>query len=757
MFEHKKLQDLTEYFIDLNKRRDQGVFFYRLTGYSNETGAFIRRFYETARLTGVIIEGGIPNPDEKNLQYYYEMMGNDFQLSPGFISSGLKKWLPRMSELQRRFISEAIYDTLDQMRKQGKNDNMLRNAYIKFMCWLYYKFERIVSKLGGNTVPKILYEGDVSNYELKLLSVLSKSGCDIVLLQYRGDVSYLKLDPQSELSTLYTKPGLTQFPANFSLQWIKSEIQQDLKRQSLYGSVPQFMNCTNAWIEGSGFADVLKDAAARGSDPNLYYNAFFRVNGVEDRLTYMNDWYQFYLQLKNKKRNIVVVNNEISRPSMEEISAVSRKNYNSTETMIVDLSKNIQYAANPELQRLIRKLFIDIMLEEEKQTGSTLNHLTNKAVYLLCWLKRYQDDLFRGWQYPGTACFIYSGRCRDANEAAFVKFLARLPVDVLVLNSDREQKCCLEDTFLFEINYSDTAQTERFPCDGAAVQVGTAAYHAERELDTLLYQDTGIYRNQQCSQASAVVLKTMYEEISILWNQELKYRPSFSVVENVVNIPVILAKISGVKDGNLSQYWASIKRLMNDDTFYIRHVPAGGAPLPNPVRPHAASFLKNGRLLRDRIKSHQAYPYGVLREDMQNHIFDKIQLMLDRKLIRGTYENGTEYTVIATALNMSKDMIRKVQQFDFTKKNPKLIYINTSEVIMSLEDSITAAFLSLVGFDVLFFVPTGYQSVENHYSQPIVEEHQIGGYIYDLTVPDFDEVPLSYRDVLRQKIFKRGN
>ncbi|MGL5437996.1 MAG: YceG family protein [Lachnospiraceae bacterium] len=757
MFEHRKLQDLTEYFIDLNKRRDQGVFFYRITGYSNETGAFIRRFYETARLTGVIIEGGIPNPDEKNLQYYYEMMGTEFQFSPGFISSSLKKWLPRMNEMQRRFVSDSIYDTLDLMRKQGKNENMLRNAYIKFMCWLYYKFERIVNKLGSNTVPKILYEGDVSNYELKLLSILSKSGCDILLLQYNGDSGYLKLDHRSELSTLFSKPDLLQFPEFFSLQWIKTEIQQDLKRQALYGSIPQFTNCTNAWIEGSGFSDVLKDSAVRGNDPHLYYNCFFRINGVEDRLTYMNDWYQFYLQMKNKKRNIVVVNREILRPSMEEIAVINRKNYTSTETMIVDLSQNIQYAANPELQKLNRKLFIDILLEADKMAGSSLNQMTNKAVYLLCWMKRYQNDLFRNWKYPETACFIYAGRCRDVNEASFIQLLSRLPVDVLILNSDRQQKCCLADTFLFEINYSDTAKTERFPCDGAAVQVGTPAYHAERELDTLLYQDTGIYRNQQCSKASSVVLKTMYEEIAILWNQELKYRPSFSVVENVVNIPVIFAKISGVKEGNVSQYWASIKRLMNEDTFYIRHTPAGGAPIPNPVRQFAASFLKNGRLLRDHIKSHQVYPYGVLREDMQDHLLDKIQMMLDQRLIRGTFENGTEYTVIAAALNMSKDMIRKIQQFDFTKKNPKLIYINTSEIIMSLEDSIVAAFLSLVGFDVMFFVPTGYQSVENHYSKPIVEEHQTGRYLYDLTVPDFDNVPLNYRDLLRQKIFKRGN
>lgn len=82
--------------------------------------------------------------------------------------------------------------------------------------------------------------------------------------------------------------------------------------------------------------------------------------------------------------------------------------------------------------------------------------------------------------------------------------------------------------------------------------MGTAAYHAERELDTIMYQDSGIYRNQQYGKANAVMLRTMYEEIPILWDQEVKYRPNFSVTDSVVNIPVIFAKVSGVKDGQVS-------------------------------------------------------------------------------------------------------------------------------------------------------------------------------------------------------------
>jgi len=129
--------------------------------------------------------------------------------------------------------------------------------------------------------------------------------------------------------------------------------------------------------------------------------------------------------------------------------------------------------------------------------------------------------------------------------------------------------------------------------------------------------------------------------------------------------------------------------------------------------------------------------------------------MIDQKLVKGISENGTEYTVISIVLDLPKDILRLVQKFDFTKKNPKLIYINTSESIISLEDTIIITFLNLIGFDIVFFVPTGYQSIEKYFNKNIIEEHQAGEYLYDLQVPDFGKLSPG-RTSWRDKIFKRG-
>lgn len=756
MFEHKKIQKLNDFFIELKIRQSKGVYFYRINGFNEEIHQFIIKFYETARLSGVIIEGKIPNPDEKNLSYYNEIMGMEFQMSLGFLTSSLKKWLPRMNDLQRNNLAISIYDSLDSLRKAGKNENMLKNAYIKFMCWLYYKFERIVNHLGEDMVPKILYEGNISDYELLLISTLSNAGCDVVLLQKEGDQSYLRLDANSTLSDNLSIPDMTGFPEYFNLRFLREEIQNAQNIERLYGQKPEIMNCTNAWIKGKGIEDIETSISNRGVDPKLFYNCFCRIVGVEDKLTYLNELYQFYLGLKNNKRNVVIVDQDIMQPTMEEINAINRKNYTKQDIMLLDLSSNIKYSANIELQRVMSKSFIDIMLEEAKNPNINLNKLTNKAVILLCWLKRYQTMLFSNWKMPEIACFIYMGGCKNENEAMFVRFLARLPIDILILTPNLNVKCCLSDPLLYEVNYTNTLVVQYFPQEITELQVGTAAYHAERELDSLMYQDSGMYRNHQYMKANSVILQTMYEEIAMLWKEELKYRPNFSTVNDVVNIPVIYAKISGVKAGLIPPYWASLKLLITEETYVIRRVPFLNPTDPNPIKAYTAEFLKNGKLQKAKIKEHQSYQYGFLREEIQNHILDKLQLLIDQKTIKGTFENGTEYTIVATVMNLPKDILRMIQKFDFTKKNPKLVHINTGESIISLEDSILVSFLNLVGFDVVFFVPTGYLSIEKHFNKKFMEEHQIGDYIYDLQVPNLDRISSNTRPSWRDKIFKRG-
>ena len=755
MFQLGRIEKLHDYFSACSRRREQAVFFYRVAGYSGEVAAFLTQYDQAARTNGVVIEGRIPNPDPKQLDYLAEMMGSDFQLDAGFLTQKLTRWLPRLTGAQREAVVTAMTATLQDLQAHGKNENMLRNAYIKYMCWLYYKFERILGRLGGDELPKILYDGTVSSYELQLLVILARAGADIVLLERAGDAGYLRCDPTSQYAQLYQAPGLTLFPADFSLRQLREQGRQQAERQKLYGAPAGIAPCTNAWMKAPDVKEILTAVRARGDDPKLFYNAFVVQYGVEDKLLFPSDMVAFYQQLKREGRKVCLENGRLPPPTPEEIAAVRRRNHQTAEQLAADLAANLQYPNNQQLQTLMRQAFLDVVLEEDKAVGGNLNRLLNKAVYLVAWMKRYQKDLFQNWQAPEVGVFILFGACSGDNEALFLRLLAKLPVDVLVLLPDLNAPCVLKDPALLDLHKEHSLPMTDFPVEPSQMRVRTAAYQAEREMDSILYQNTGLYRAKQHQKAEAVTLQTMYEEIGLLWDQELKYRPGFAAEGDTVTVPVLLEKICGIKDGPILPYWLEIKKLVTPETTLVTKLPWQTGLEANPMKPYATQFLRQGRLQREKIKQHKDYPYGILRPEIQDYLLDKLQVLLDEKLIAGTYQNGTEYTIVSTILGLPKDLLRRIQNFDFTKKNPKLIIISTTEETLSLEDSILVAFLNLVGFDILFFVPTGYQSIEKYFQKPFANEHQLGPYRYDLQVPDFRTLHEGGKSSIR-KLFGRS-
>ena len=755
MFQLGRIEKLHDYFSACSRRREQAVFFYRVAGYSGEVAAFLTQYDQAARTNGVVIEGRIPNPDPKQLDYLAEMMGSDFQLDAGFLTQKLTRWLPRLTGAQREAVVTAMTATLQDLQAHGKNENMLRNAYIKYMCWLYYKFERILGRLGGDELPKILYDGTVSSYELQLLVILARAGADIVLLERAGDAGYLRCDPTSQYAQLYQVSGLMPFPADFSLRQLREQGRQQAERQKLYGAPAGIAPCTNAWMKAPDGKEILTAVRARGDDPKLFYNAFVVQYGVEDKLLFPSDMVAFYQQLKREGRKVCLENGRLPPPTPEEIAAVRRRNHQTAEQLAADLAANLQYPNNQQLQTLMRQAFLDVVLEEDKTVGGNLNRLLNKAVYLVAWMKRYQKELFQNWQAPEVGVFILFGACSGDNEALFLRLLAKLPVDVLVLLPDLNAPCVLKDPALLDLHKEHSLPMTDFPVEPSQMRVRTAAYQAEREMDSILYQNTGLYRARQHQKAEAVTLQTMYEEIGLLWDQELKYRPGFAAEGDTVTVPVLLEKICGIKDGPILPYWLEIKKLVTPETTLVTKLPWQTGLEANPMKPYATQFLRQGRLQREKIKQHKDYPYGILRPEIQDYLLDKLQVLLDEKLIAGTYQNGTEYTIVSTILGLPKDLLRRIQNFDFTKKNPKLIIISTTEETLSLEDSILVAFLNLVGFDILFFVPTGYQSIEKYFQKPFANEHQLGPYRYDLQVPDFRTLHEGGKSSIR-KLFGRS-
>lgn len=734
MLLHQKIKGLEDFFKRQSERKPKGVYFYRINSYDETILEFIRKYYDLAKREGAIIDKNIENPTADNIAYFNEIIGDKYVHGPGFMAEALKKWLPRIKDYQRASIADGIYDTLEVLRRQGKNIDILKNNFIRIMCWLYYNFYNIMERLGNDDVPKIIFWGNVNFSELSTLKILSNAGADIILVQPGGDSKYMTIDPKSEYS-IDLGMGSESFPAGFDLQWLLKQHEEDKSKRLLYSNKANAKANTNTWLSGDLFEDLKN--TRRGENTSFFYNMFTRINGCDNRNTYVNNLYLLYQDLKKANRSIKVINNKITNPSVDEISKIKRGNYANENQLIMDLKKNINLKSNTFID-VARDAFVDTMIETGKLMNMDLNKMMNKGIYILCWFQRYIPDLLGNTDIHSPApILIYFGNVETDTESLFLNMVAKLPIDVIIFNPEKKGDK-LTGERLYEVNFEETLKVNEYPTDGNNLSMGTMAYNAERDLDTMMYSDTGMYRDMQFSKANIIKLSTTYEEINIYWKQEARFRPNFSTVDDIVNIPVIFAKISGVANSDTNTYFQNIKDLLTDTTLIYKNeniydrncTVAAGVP----------SFFKNGRLDREGIKHSQIYKYDYLRAETQDYILDKLSELLRRKTIAGTGQNGTEYKIITIVLDLPKEILRFIQSFDFTKCPPKLIIVNTTETVISLEDSIIVAFLNLIGFDIVFFIPTGYDNVNKYFNNQIMEEHIIGNYLYDIAIPDFNRL-----------------
>ena len=300
MFDLATLRQFSDFDLPLSRRAEKGVYFVRVPVWSDAIRDGVWRVHELARAKGVVIEGGIPNPDAAQLAYLTDRLGADFEPTAAFAERALGKWMPRMRPADRAQFAQALEKQYALLAKEGKPLAVTRNVYMKLMCWLYYRFERLVPLFGEDDAPKLLYEGPgVTRHELALLKALNALGADILLLEPNGEDAYRRVDPSMAQSQLLPLSG-APYPKDFSLKRLRGEMahaarpvpraavggapKRDAEKPdpAAYFLAPNREMRTNAWLKTPDVTELATPVVQRGDDPTLYSNAFIRLTGVMD-------------------------------------------------------------------------------------------------------------------------------------------------------------------------------------------------------------------------------------------------------------------------------------------------------------------------------------------------------------------------------------------------------------------------------------------------------------------------------------------
>lgn len=734
MYAHLPLKSKEDYFKTLSERGQKGAYFCRFIGFDDEHLIFYRRYQIACQAHGVYIRTPLPNPTGQQVQRFYETIGqNEFEMQRAFISFAARKWLTALNPTQQQYVVQAMLDKLEALQQQGVAMHILKNSFVKFMCWARDCFADALSHIDDQAMPKILYEGDTNKYDVYMLHILAAAGCDVLYLNFNSDATYLQGDPTGADSQmiLCKRRGI---PQQHFTQIDLNLMKKADELQNKADTAESWM-VTNTWMQGSFFEEILKNNASRGlMSSSQNYNLYGRCFGIDNPNDYAYRLYKWKEDLE-KRTQMISLEGGIAFPTPDETKKIRPVRKGNQDEILTEMALQIQLVGMPRPTEWAQAGFINALKDESEPN---MTRLYNTCARLVCWLNRYLPHLFPLEPGDQNPVFLLYGVCTAA-EAQFLNLLSFLPVDVVFISPDLSMQNVFRQSGEKDRGRDEQLELSQpgipFPTELPKVKMATTAYRAERELDTMLYQGTGLFRNRQFLRSVPMTLRTTFDEIGILWHEEAKYRPGFEERQGEVVVPNIFAKVAGVPNDDVTEYFRSVERLLTEKTIFIRSLPFLNKEEPREIlQPHLREFMKDGELLPDVIKKHPSYQYAHLSEDVQDYILEKIQELIKLQWIQSD-ERYLDLICLGVLLKLNQTTLQLIQQFDFTKEIPKVVMIHSTEAMMELKEHIYLLFLNLVGFDSIIFTPTGYRDIEAGISSEAYEVYQVGTYHFNLRIP----------------------
>ena len=606
-----------------------------------------------------------------------------------------------------------------------------KNTYFVILCWLI--------KYLGARPSNLLFIGAPTLRELYFLLMMQAAGVKVTLVSYGLDKDFDKLAFSDRIAV---KTGKETAP--LQIDFSKIDLSQEAKLAEMHAESERVsglvkrLSTTAAGI----FEDFLKDRKNRvianggvytedGEIP-VYCAALL---GFDEDVVYTNMLVKFKESFAGLKKQLIFIEKTLSNPNADEVKALGTVTRTGTEAMIDALAMSINLPGDRTRTALAQRALKEVLTSLDTGNQTVVLNYANK---LITWLYRCTQARKYSVRYEDIPVILYYGDISQS-EVYFLNFMSRCGFDVIYIspnlnNAELTASKNLDSRMqIFKLPQSRESGT--YPTKAAKMKVATVAYSAERELDTKLYGgDTGIYRNFQFPNSQSVTLKTTYEEIDILWKEEARFRQGFSTAGNLVSVPNVFAKISGVEDGNLDKYWEDVRKKLTPETILVEKKPNGNEQTPDLSA--YRQFYRNGEIDAEKLKNSTMNKYGFLPDRIQDMLFYKLQEACSSGFLK-LQGDDLMCAVIHYGMSFNKEMLQIIQRFDFTRKIPKLIYIDAVEDTFTLQECIQIVLCNLIGFDVLIYTPSGYKNLETFVKNDAFEEHIMNKFLYNVEVPKF--------------------
>ncbi len=605
-----------------------------------------------------------------------------------------------------------------------------KNTYFVLLCQLI--------KYMAARPASVLYIGSPTLRELYFLCMMQAAGVSITLVSYGQDSDFEKLAFKDRITV---KSGKNSAPLQIDFGKIDLSREAKLSEMRAEGERVNGLVKRLSTTAAGFFEDFLRDRRSRVvADGGVYtedgeipvYCA--ALIGCEDEAVYTNMLVKFKESFAGLKKQLIFIEKPLENPSADEVKALGTPSGTSTEEIVDSIAVTVNLVGDRTRTALAARALRELLSEINSNNRTVTLNYANK---LVTWLYRCTQARKYAVKYEDIPVILYYGDISQS-ELYFLNFMSRCGFDVAYITPNKANLSIAVDKNIgsrmqiFELPQS--RESGSYPAKAVKMKMATVAYSAERDLDTMLYGgDTGIFRSFQFPNSQSVTLKTTFEEIAILWRQEARFRQGFETSGNLVSIPNIFAKISGVENGDLGRYWDDVRDKLTPQTILTVKKQNSKAETATDLSAYR-QFYRNGEIDTEKLKASTLNKYSYLPDRIQDMLFYKMQEAASSGFLKLSGDN-LMCSVLHFGLSFDKEFLKIIQQFDFTGKIPKLVVIDAVEDTFTLEECIRIVLCDLIGFDILVYTPTGYKNLETFVNANAFEEHIMNQFMYNAEVP----------------------
>lgn len=455
-----------------------------------------------------------------------------------------------------------------------------------------------------------------------------------------------------------------------------------------------FSVCRNAWMKEP---DPLQEIQRR---PEGLNTIFCEIKGTNCIANYAEDLFR----LRRSLSGCIVINGKIPNPTVDEGR------------------QEVKGIVKPVLQRFLR---------EKRITGNDA-----KVLKALCC--RYFSQVSKA--KVGT--LLYYGSITEKKEIQLLDFAKELPMDVIILNHAKEESYDFKGDFMV-IKEEFASPLAQFPDEVLA----TGAASVEKTLDQVLYGDENFSRPNQYSDVESIILNVTKEDVTGLWDEEIKMRTGYGIENGKVIVPTLYAQITGLGNSSKRSYIDFVSALTQNSMCFVTETLE-----ISPIKLKGDSSLKTmsdkhfNKKFAEKVLS--MTPLSILSQEKQNLLIEKTNEVIKKYKFNSIWD---VLTFAGILFAIPEALAQLIHVWDLTKVNPKIVMILTGTRKLEPKEEVMLQYLHAIGFDVLLFVPTGYGLVTEDLLRSGLQKIDLGNYNFSI---QYSEV-VSNRKGLLNRLFHR--